>query len=113
MRVFLCITSTAAQERTRHGYDRLEVLERDESIRSMKLHLDFYGSTGEQAVLGAWVLLESNIAPPQFPPAADPNPRPMSRSGRLRIHYPVQAMFAIWYRHCHLMRLFVVSVQCT
>ena len=48
----------------------------------MKLPLDLYG-TDEQAALGAWVLLEANIAPPQLAPAADPNPRAMSTSGRL------------------------------
>ena len=37
------------------------VLERDESIRSMKLPLELYG-TDKQAALGALVLLEANIA---------------------------------------------------
>ena len=55
------------------------VLERDESTRSMKLPLELYG-TDEQAALGAWVLLEVNIAPLQDAPVADPTPRAMNRS---------------------------------
>ena len=43
-------------------YDYHVVLERDESMRSIKLPLELYG-TDEQAALGAWwVLLEANIA---------------------------------------------------
>ena len=42
-------------------YDYRVVLERDESMRSMKLPPELYG-TDEQAALGAWVLLEANIA---------------------------------------------------
>ena len=61
-------------------YDYCVVLERDESMRSMKLPLDLYG-TDEQAALGAWVLLEANIAPIQDAPVADPTPHAMSRSG--------------------------------
>ena len=49
----------------------------------MKLPLELYGTTDEQAALGAWVLLEANIAPLQDIPVADPTPLAMSRSGRL------------------------------
>ena len=49
----------------------------------MKLPLELYGTTDEQAALGAWVLLEANIAPLQDAPVADPTPLAMSRSGRL------------------------------
>ena len=48
----------------------------------MKLPLGLYG-TDEQAALGAWVLVEANIAPLQDAPVADPTPLAMSRSGRL------------------------------
>ena len=71
-----------AQERTRHVYDYRVVFDRDESTRSMKLPLELYG-TYEQAALGAWVLLEANIAPIQDAPVADPTPRAMNRSRRL------------------------------
>ena len=58
------------------------LLERDEDTRSMELPLDLYG-TDEQATLGAWVRLGANVAPPQLAPVVGPNPRAMSRSGRL------------------------------
>ena len=48
----------------------------------MKLPLELY-VTHEQAALGAWVLLEANIAPLQDAPVADPTQLAMSRSGRL------------------------------
>ena len=44
----------------------------------MKLPLELYG-TDEQVTVGAWVLLEVNIAPLQDAPVA---PLAMSRSGR-------------------------------
>ena len=59
-----------AQERTRHVYDYRVMLEREESKRSMKLPLELC-STDEQATLGAWVLLEANIAPLQDGRVAD------------------------------------------
>ena len=62
-------------------HDRV-VLERDDSIRRMKLPLDLYVAD-EQAALGAWVLLEANIALPQLGPFADPNSRVAGRSGRV------------------------------
>ena len=49
----------------------------------MKLPLEFYGGTDEQAAMGAWVLLQANIAPLQDAPVADPTPPAMSGSGRL------------------------------
>ena len=58
------------------------MLKRDESTRSMKLLLELYRTDGH-AALGAWVLLEANIAPSQDAPVADPTPRAMSRSGLL------------------------------
>ena len=85
-----------AQERTCHVYDYRVVLERGESTRGMKLPLELYG-TDEQAAVGAWVLLEANIAPLQDAPVADPTPRAMSRSGRLRIIPQCSP-----YRHCAL-----------
>ena len=63
-------------------YDYRVALERDESTRSMKLPPELY-RTDEQAALGAWVLLEANIALPQDAPVADSTPRAMSRSGLL------------------------------
>ena len=57
----------------------ITVFERDESIRS-RLPLDLYG-TDEKAALGAWVLLEMNIEPPQLAPVADPNPSRHERVG--------------------------------
>ena len=48
----------------------------------MTLPLELYG-TDEQVALGAWVLLEANIAPLQDAPVADPTPLAISRSGRL------------------------------
>ena len=51
------------------------------SIVSIKLVVDLYWcATHEQAVLGAWVMLETNIARPQLAPATHPNPRAMRRS---------------------------------
>ena len=82
MRWFGARISRKAQERTHHVHDYRVVLERDESTRSMKLPLELYG-TYEQAALGAWVLLEANIAPIQDAPVADPTPRAMNRSRRL------------------------------
>ena len=70
-----------AQERTRYVYYRM-VLERDESTRSMTLPLELC-DTDEQAALGAWVMLEAEIAPLQDAPVADLTPRAMSRSARL------------------------------
>ena len=70
------------QQRTRHVYDYRVALERDESMRSMRLPLELYG-TDEQAALGKWELLEANIAPLQDTPFADLTQRAMSRSGRL------------------------------
>ena len=63
-------------------YDYHVVLERDESTRRMNLPPELY-RTDEQAVLGAWVLLEANIASPQDSPVADSTPRAMNRSGLL------------------------------
>ena len=51
-------------------YDYRVMLEREESKRSMKLPLELC-STDEQATLGAWVLLEANIAPLQDGRVAD------------------------------------------
>ena len=63
-------------------HDYRAVLERDWSTRSMMLPLELYG-TDEEAALGAWVLLEANIASLQDAPVADPTPRAMNRSRRL------------------------------
>ena len=74
--------ASETQQRTRHVYDYRVALERDESMRSMRLPLELYG-TDEQAALGKWELLEANIAPLQDTPFADLTQRAMSRSGRL------------------------------
>ena len=71
-----------AQERTRHVYDYRVVLKRDESMRSVKLPLELYG-THEHGALGTLVMLAANIAPLQDAPVADPTPRAMKRSRRL------------------------------
>ena len=99
------IASSTQHRNAPANVDFRVVLERDESIRSINLTLDSYG-TDEQAALGAWVLLEANIALPQLAPVADPDPRAMmSRSGRLRSIPQCSP-----YRHCQLMRLLVVSL---
>ena len=77
-----CITGMIprkAHQRTRHVYDYRVVLERGDSTGSMKLPLGLYGTDG-QAAIGAWVLLEANIAPLQDTPVADPTPRARNRS---------------------------------
>ena len=51
----------------RHVYDYCVVLQRDESIRSMTLPIDWYG-VDEQTPPGAWVLLVTNIASAQSLP---------------------------------------------
>ena len=68
------------QERSRRVCDCRVVLARDERTRNMKLPPELY-RTDEKAALGAWVLLDANIAPPQDAPVADPTPRAMSRTG--------------------------------
>ena len=62
-------------------YDYRVVPECDESTRIMKLPLELYG-TDEHAALGAWVLLEANIAPLQDAPVAHPTPCAMSKVGK-------------------------------
>ena len=70
----------------------------------MKSPLELYG-TDDQAALGAWVLLVANIAPLRDPPAVDPTPLTMSRSGR-----PLSPN--VRYRHCALMCLLFVRYYC-
>lgn len=63
-------------------YDYDVVLERYEGTRRMSLPLDLCGTEG-QASTGTWVLLELDVAQPHVAPISDPNPRAISRSGRL------------------------------
>ena len=73
-----------------------------------------YG-TDEQTTLGAWELVEANIAPLQDAPVSDPTPLAMSRSGRLlspnvRHTAIVPSCVCCFFRYCRHDTLYMYNI---